>query len=88
MNINIGNNRWVKFTRTVGRTGDGEWRGRGFGYRFRATRVGTQWQCTVWLLGGSHSIVSCTAYKMKSAIQEGARLGDAATTELELTCPT
>lgn len=85
MNIGIGNNRWVKFTRTVSRTGDGEWRGKGFGYRFRATRVGTQWQCTVWRDGGP-LIASCTFHKMKSAIQEGARLADVAATEQS--CPT
>jgi len=83
MNIHIGNNRWVKFTRTVTRTGDGEWRGRGFGLRFRVSRVGGAWFCTVWRDGGA-VLATCQFHKMKSSIQEGARLADVAT----VPCPT
>jgi hypothetical protein len=82
MNIGIGNNRWVKFSRTITRAGDGEWRGRGHGYRFRVGRTGMQWCCTVWRDGGA-VITSCTSHKMKAAIQEGTRLADT-----ETSCPT
>lgn len=88
MNIGIGNNRWVKFTRDA----NGEWRGRGHGYRFRVTRSrglagSPQWACTVWRDRGA-VVANYKSHKMKSAIQEGARLADVATTELELSCPT
>lgn len=84
MNIGIGNNRWIKFSRDV----NGAWRGRGHGYRFQVARSATQWHCTVWLLGGRNPILSCTSHKLKAAIQEGARLADDMTVELELSCPT
>jgi hypothetical protein len=87
MNIGIGDNRWVKFTRDP----HGEWYGKGHGYRFRVTRSrGTygspQWLCRVWAVSGGVTIASCKFHKMKSAIQEGARLADVATTEAP--CPT
>lgn len=79
MNISIGNNRWIKFERDV----HGEWRGQGYGYRFHVTRSrGTygspQWSCRIY--GIEHAkrvcIASHAASKLKSAIQEGARLAD------------
>jgi len=82
VNINIGNNRWIKFVRTP----EGEWTGRGHGYRFRITRSSAtftthseQWQCRVWPATGGPVITGCLANKMKSAIQEGARRADVAT---------
>lgn len=88
MNIGIGNNRWIKFSRDA----NGEWRGRGHGYRFRVTRSrglagSPQWSCRVYRDGdGKPAIASCKFHKMKSAIQEGARLADTAPTEIP--CPT
>jgi len=83
VNIGIGNNRWIKFSRDA----NGAWRGRGHGYRFQVARAATQWHCRVWRLdGGGPAIASCTFHKMKSAIQEGARLAD--TTPSEPSCPT
>lgn len=87
MNIAIGNNRWVKFTRDA----QGEWRGRGHGYRFRVARTrglsgSPQWYCRVWPDGSGMVIASCQFSKMKSSIQEGARLADVASTEAS--CPT
>lgn len=79
MNIGIGNNRWVKFTRDA----HGEWRGRGHGYRFRVTRSrglagSPQWSCSVYGLGLAERLCVATykAPKLKVAIQEGARLAD------------
>lgn len=85
MNINIGNDRWLKFSRDV----HGEWHGKGYGYRFRVTRSrGTygspQWSCRVWPATGGVVLASCKFHKMKSAIQEGARLADVATTPAQV----
>jgi hypothetical protein len=88
MNISIGNNRWVKFARRP----DGVWGGRGHGYRFQVERVlgsrqfSEQWRCRVWRDKGGPVIAGCLFSKMKSAIQEGARRADVATTEAP--CPT
>lgn len=91
MNINIGNDRWLKFQRDD----RGEWSGKGYGYRFRVTRSrGTygspQWYCRVWRATGGMVLASCKFPKMKSAIQEGARLADQqlATPSEGATCPT
>jgi hypothetical protein len=85
MNINIGNNRWIKFVRAP----DGHWTGRGHGYRFRVERArqsfigngrlhsGTeQWRCLVYTVPGTTVITGCMALKMKSAILEGTRRAD------------
>lgn len=89
MNIGIGNNRWVKFTRDA----NGEWHGKGHSYRFRVTRSrggygSPQWSVRVWRADGGAVIASYKSHKMKSAIQEGARLADVALTAPEVPCLT
>jgi hypothetical protein len=77
VNIGIGNNRWIRFVRAP----DGEWHGRGHGYRFSVGRLqthhyGEQWRCRVYVATGGPQIAGCLSAKMKAAIQEGTRRAD------------
>lgn len=77
MKLSIGRGREI----TLKRDEHGEWRGAGYGLRFRATRSrgpagSPQWRCRVWRETGGPAIASCSFPRLKSAVQEGARLAD------------